>query len=178
MGKADYLKLGDWNAICQVCGFKHKASDMRKRWDGLYVCEKDYEERHPSDFFKSRPDVSSVAWTSTDSSADTNTTDISGNAIKSDQTPEVYGDESPTYTVSALTSDTLVFSTALTTARLLTIAGTPNTGKQLQIYRTAGGSGTLTIAGLYTIPALKNEIVVIEYTGSNWKLVSTTPIGL
>jgi hypothetical protein len=52
MGKADYLKLGDYNAICDVCGFKYKASELQMRWDGLFVCEKDWEPRHPQDYVK------------------------------------------------------------------------------------------------------------------------------
>ena len=58
----NYLKLGDWNAICDVCGFKHKASQLRKRWDGLMVCSKDFELRHPQDFLRVPHDDPSVAW--------------------------------------------------------------------------------------------------------------------
>ena len=43
----NWLKLGDYNAICDSCGRKYKASTMKKRWDGLFVCEHDYEMRHP-----------------------------------------------------------------------------------------------------------------------------------
>jgi len=47
---------GDWNLICDVCGFKIKASKSKKRWDGLVVCHADWEVRHPMDFLKSRSD--------------------------------------------------------------------------------------------------------------------------
>ena len=57
------LERGDWNALCDVCGFKFKASELRKRWDNLRVCEKDWELRHPQDFLKSRRDNQSVPWT-------------------------------------------------------------------------------------------------------------------
>lgn len=57
------LNWGDWNAICDVCGFKHKASTMRKRWDGLMVCETDYELRNPQDFLRVRGDTPAVPWT-------------------------------------------------------------------------------------------------------------------
>ncbi len=43
----NWLKLGEWNAICDSCGRKFKASTMRKRWDGLFVCEEDFEIKHP-----------------------------------------------------------------------------------------------------------------------------------
>ena len=58
----NYLKLGDWNAICDVCGFKYKASTMLKRWDNLMVCKKDYEVRHPQDFIRGIADNPSVSW--------------------------------------------------------------------------------------------------------------------
>ena len=51
-GKRDYLKIGDYNAYCDVCGFKFKASELKDRWDGYKVCEKDYEPRHPQDFVR------------------------------------------------------------------------------------------------------------------------------
>ena len=63
MGKADYLALGQWNVICDVCGFKFKSGQIQKRWDGLYVCPKDYEPRHPQDFLRGIPDDQSVAFT-------------------------------------------------------------------------------------------------------------------
>lgn len=65
-----YFKAGDWNALCDVCGFKYKASKLKKRWDGLYVCPKDYEERHPSDFFRVYPEDTSVPWTRPDDNGD------------------------------------------------------------------------------------------------------------
>ena len=43
----NWLKLGDYNCICDSCGRKFKASTMRKRWDGLFVCEDDFEIKHP-----------------------------------------------------------------------------------------------------------------------------------
>lgn len=38
------------NAVCAVCGFVYKHYDLKKRWDGAMVCEKDFESRHPMDF--------------------------------------------------------------------------------------------------------------------------------
>lgn len=45
-------KHGDWNAICDVCGVKFKMSQLKKRWDGLLVCQEDWEMRHPMDFIR------------------------------------------------------------------------------------------------------------------------------
>jgi hypothetical protein len=58
-----YLVLGDWNAICDQCGRKFKASQLRKRWDGYMVCKEDWETRHPQDFVRPRPDSGKVPWT-------------------------------------------------------------------------------------------------------------------
>jgi hypothetical protein len=49
-------RAGDHYVICDCCGFKVRASDTRKRWDGLRVCTKDWETRHPQDFVRGRMD--------------------------------------------------------------------------------------------------------------------------
>lgn len=66
----DYFKSGTWNALCGVCGFKFKADELKKRWDGIYVCEQDWEPRHILDFFKVRPDHMEVPWSQPDTSTD------------------------------------------------------------------------------------------------------------
>ncbi len=45
---------GQWNVICDVCGFKFKSGQIRKRWDGLMVCSKDYETDHPQKYLRVR----------------------------------------------------------------------------------------------------------------------------
>lgn len=52
----------NYNAICDVCGFQYKASEMRKRWDNLIVCDKDYETRHPMDFYRVKDDTHKLPW--------------------------------------------------------------------------------------------------------------------
>ena len=57
-------KLGDYNAVCDVCGFKMKASKLQKRWDGMMVCSADFELRHPSDLYRfPSGEESTVPWT-------------------------------------------------------------------------------------------------------------------
>lgn len=56
-------KPHDWNAICDRCGEKFHASDLKKTWDGLYVCKLDWEVRHPMDFQRGIKDDPSVPWT-------------------------------------------------------------------------------------------------------------------
>jgi len=60
MGKRDYLKHGDWNAICDRCGIKYKASELKMEWDNLFVCNDCWEERHPQDFVRGLRDDQTV----------------------------------------------------------------------------------------------------------------------
>ncbi|MBL4591192.1 MAG: hypothetical protein JKY96_04465 [Phycisphaerales bacterium] len=71
MGRKTYGIVGDWNALCDVCGFKMKASKLKKRWDGLYVCIDDYEKRHPSDLFRVPKEDTTVPWVRVDDDAGT-----------------------------------------------------------------------------------------------------------
>jgi hypothetical protein len=48
--------LGDFNRICDRCGFQYKASETRKEWTGLIVCDRCWEERHPQEFVRGVPD--------------------------------------------------------------------------------------------------------------------------
>ena len=41
---------GSWLVICDVCGREYKSNDLRLRWDGLMVCDGDWEPRQPQDF--------------------------------------------------------------------------------------------------------------------------------
>lgn len=59
-----YLKLGAYNAVCMVCGFNKKSTELRKRWDGLIVCEDDFEMRNPQDLIRIPREHSTPEWTS------------------------------------------------------------------------------------------------------------------
>lgn len=62
MGRADFLRDGDWNRICDRCGFKYKASDTIKDWQNQILCPSCYEPRHPQDFVRGRRDRQRVPW--------------------------------------------------------------------------------------------------------------------
>lgn len=53
---ADLYRPGDNYLICDVCGFKMHASETSRRWDGMQVCAKDWETRHPQDHVRGRRD--------------------------------------------------------------------------------------------------------------------------
>jgi len=55
-------KPGQWNAICDRCGFKFKSSELKKDWQGLMVCSHDYELRNPQDFLRVRPEKIAPDW--------------------------------------------------------------------------------------------------------------------
>lgn len=63
IGPADYLALGDWNAVCFTCGFKFKASQLKRNWKGNYVCSKCWEPRQSQDFVRAREDKQTPPWT-------------------------------------------------------------------------------------------------------------------
>ena len=58
-------RVGDWNVICDFSGFKAKASECVKTWDGFYVLRRfvgQETQRHPQDFVRGRTDDQRVAW--------------------------------------------------------------------------------------------------------------------
>lgn len=59
----NYYKHGTYNAICDVCGFKFKADQLKKRWDGFYVCSGDFETRHPMDLYRYQSKEKPLPWT-------------------------------------------------------------------------------------------------------------------
>lgn len=67
----NHLQLGNWNCLCDSCGRKFKALDLRRRWDGLMVCAEDYEIRHPSDFLRVQKEKIAVDFSRPYPTADT-----------------------------------------------------------------------------------------------------------
>jgi hypothetical protein len=62
MGRADFYREGDWNAVCYQCGRKFKASTMRRQWQGYWVCSEHWEPRQPQDFVRAIPDNPTPPW--------------------------------------------------------------------------------------------------------------------
>lgn len=56
----------EYNVICDVCGFKYKASELRQRWDGPMVCKADWETRNILDFYRQRDDTHKLPFVRTD----------------------------------------------------------------------------------------------------------------
>lgn len=61
--KKDEFVPGAWNAICDRCGRKRKSTELRRTWQGYYVCQAHFEERHPQDFVRARVERDLPEWT-------------------------------------------------------------------------------------------------------------------
>lgn len=53
-------KSGSHWAICDSCGFQFRAEDLKETWDNRWVCNEDYEPRHPQDFLRAKEEKISV----------------------------------------------------------------------------------------------------------------------
>lgn len=53
----DFFAMGDWNATCDRCCGKFKASRLKRDWQGFMLCNKCWEPRHPQDFVRAAPPV-------------------------------------------------------------------------------------------------------------------------
>jgi hypothetical protein len=66
--KFTWWKSGSWNAICDVCGFKFKSTDLRYTGDigsraGLMACKDCYDPPHPQEFIRPIQDQAKLPWT-------------------------------------------------------------------------------------------------------------------
>jgi len=142
------LILGDWNAICDRCGFKYKASQLRPEWTGLMVCSKCWEPRHPQDFLRGVPDSGSVPWTRPDIISNTNTTDVSGGSIITDNIIDRVGDTDKTLTVGTH-HPVQEWYVDLTANRTVTLDTTGASDYDTwTVYRTGAGSFDLIIGSI------------------------------
>ena len=53
---------GQWNALCDRCGFKYKADKLRLEWTGLRVCNECFEPRHPQTLIKVPQEKINTSW--------------------------------------------------------------------------------------------------------------------
>jgi len=63
MSRGWQYKSGDWYVSCDVCSKQIYASEAKHRWDGMIVCEDDFETRHPQDLIKVRQERIGVPFT-------------------------------------------------------------------------------------------------------------------
>jgi hypothetical protein len=58
-----YFLSGQWNALCDRCGFQFKSSELREDWQGLMVDAECFERRNPQDFIKIEAETAIPDWT-------------------------------------------------------------------------------------------------------------------
>jgi PKD repeat protein len=56
MGRSDYYLDGSNNVICDQCGKKFKAHQLRKQWDGIWACNRCWDYRNPQEYVRGVPD--------------------------------------------------------------------------------------------------------------------------
>lgn len=78
MGRADFLRPGDYNAVCSMCGRKRKASQLVKNWQGFWRCPEHNEPRHPQDFVRNTSDNMGVPWSQPPTDIDVLTCSLNG----------------------------------------------------------------------------------------------------
>jgi hypothetical protein len=54
---------GEYSAICDVCGWSFRNVELKERWDGMRVCQKDWEARHPQELIRPRDNNPPLPWT-------------------------------------------------------------------------------------------------------------------
>lgn len=60
---ANFYAHGEFNAICDRCGFKCKSSRIRTEWTGLKVCiDRCWERRNQQDLIRAVTDKQSLSW--------------------------------------------------------------------------------------------------------------------
>ena len=56
----------DWIAECMRCGRMFKGSELMRTWDGLYVCQEDWEKKHPQLTIRGVEDITRTPWSSSE----------------------------------------------------------------------------------------------------------------
>lgn len=56
----NFYKGGQWNVICDICGFVFKSDQIETDWEGSKRCRPCIDGRHPQDFVRAIKDDPSV----------------------------------------------------------------------------------------------------------------------
>src|SRR4051812_12525473 len=67
----NYYIPGDWNALCDRCAEKHKASQLKLEWTGLRVCKLCVEVRHPQTLIRVPKEDANAPWSRPEPAVDT-----------------------------------------------------------------------------------------------------------
>jgi hypothetical protein len=148
MGRADYYKEGDYNAICDQCGMKYKASTLRMTWDNLFSCPQCWSPKHPQYFVKGLPDHQTVPISRPDNKTTMGQTAMKVAGVKFDLTIDVDS-------ISGISdNDSIGIVLDDTTTHWTQVNGTPSVNTvTLETYLPYAAA----IDNVVYIPALNNE---------------------
>lgn len=118
MASKNIHKHGDWNAVCDLCGFEYKASQLKEQWDHLRVCSECWSPRQPQDFLRGKRDNQSLPWTRSEPA------DVFSNNLSVDTAPE------GTFTVEPLPVANAGIDQAVTSGDLTTLDGSLSSDPQ------------------------------------------------
>jgi hypothetical protein len=169
-------KSYEYNGICDVCGFKKKSFELRKRWDGYWVCDEDWEARHILDFYRTKNDVHNLPFTRPDSNTPLTWTPVFAGLVQNPNTGTIT--ITGTYIKDVINSkvnfqvEILITGDATTTSQPATatipipcvIAGTVRTMDQQGVF---GSPTTITVPGqLILLPTWSVVNRTINITGT------------
>lgn len=160
--KNDYFALGQWNVECDVCGRKIKSSSARKRWDGYWVCDADWEPRQPLDFIRGVKDDQSVPFS---------------------RPPNDLYTPIPVKTsnYALATTDQTVQVDATSGALIMSLPASPTAMEQHTITKVDATNNSVTISGngkLFCVSGVAtnvltkpNSSLLVQYSGSCWNIL-------
>jgi hypothetical protein len=158
-----YYKPGQWNVVCDRCGQEFKSGELRKTWDGLWVCDKDFEVRHPQDFIRGVPDYQAPPFTRPENPDGTSQVAYAA-SITVDVTTNT------DFIISVLTGNTTINSPlSPTTNKIISFSFTQDTlGNRTVTWNAVFTGVTLPASGKH------NETTSIQfrYNGTNWVQLS------
>jgi hypothetical protein len=153
----------EYNTICDVCGFKFKASELKQRWDGPMVCKEDWEPRNILDFYRTRNDVHKLPFVRSDNQVEHTWTPVFVNltAVGTNTKTGTYREDDANSTIDfqiQILPDAL--STTSTSSATVTLPVTSVSAGTVRAFDSAGkylGAGTIGVAA--TTATLPNWIV-------------------
>jgi hypothetical protein len=134
----------EYKALCDVCKFEYYNYELRQRWDGAMCCPKDWEPRHPMDFYRPKNDTHKLPFIRSDSS-DKN---YSWTPVYSNLTVTLATGETQSNNDGSYSFDTL--STIPTTSGIATIDFLKNQVAQNDANSVTSSNGTTTTMTLPT----------------------------
>ena len=137
-------KSYEYKALCDVCKFEYWNYELRQRWDSAMCCPKDWETRHPMDFYRAIDDTHKLPFIRSDK-GDTN---YSWTPAYVNLTVTLAGGETQSNNDGSYSFDTL--SATPTTSGIATIDFLKNSIAQNDANSATSSNGTTTTMTLPT----------------------------